>query len=261
MRVRHARGEYEVRFCPLADALADLGPAPWTITDEKVAAALAPVLPEGGERIAVGPGERSKSLATYERCVRWLSDQGADRNATIIALGGGVVGDLAGFVAATYMRGVRLIQIPTSLMAQVDSAIGGKVALDLQQGKNLIGSFHAPAEVRIAVEALATLEPRHFVNGMAEVLKYGFILEPHLVEVCLRDTLHAGHAELEAIVRRCVELKAHVVQEDEFEVAGTRAILNFGHTIGHAVEAATGYGPILHGEAVAIGMVVEAVLG
>jgi 3-dehydroquinate synthase len=172
-----------------------------------------------------------------------------------------VVGDLAGFVAASYMRGIRLVQIPTTLLAQVDSSVGGKVGVDLSSGKNLVGAFWPPVEVRIAVETLKTLPERHFWNGMAEVWKYGLILDESLFGRLLSTEPQPDEPAMERIIERCVELKAAVVEADEFESTGRRAILNFGHTIGHAIEQVTGYGPILHGEAIAAGMIYESMLG
>jgi 3-dehydroquinate synthase len=173
-----------------------------------------------------------------------------------VALGGGVVGDLAGFVAATYMRGVPLVQIPTSLLAQVDSSVGGKVGIDLPEGKNMVGAFYPPERVSICTETLDTLSQREFDNGMAEVWKAGFILDRSLV-----DRLVAKSLTRDEMVQRCIEIKRQVVEADEFETNGERAKLNFGHTVGHAVEKLTGYGPVLHGEAISIGMVIEARLG
>jgi 3-dehydroquinate synthase len=159
------------------------------------------------------------------------------------------------------MRGVRFIQIPTSLLAQVDSSVGGKVGIDLDCGKNLVGAFYPPIEVRLAEGALTHLPLRQFVNGMGEVWKYGAIMDAALFAQLLQKPPRPNDGNLSEIVRRCIALKAYVVQEDEFETTGLRAILNFGHTVAHAVEILTGYGPVLHGEAVAIGMVAESKLG
>lgn len=205
----------------------------------------------------VSAGEASKSLAQayslYAACTR----AGLERSSAVVALGGGVVGDLAGFVAATYLRGVRLIQVPTSLLAQVDSSVGGKTAVDLPEGKNLVGAFHQPTLVAADLEALSTLPRRELVAGMAEVVKHGLIrdadffrfLESHVDEILALD-----YNTLGSVVEVNCRIKAAVVSADERE-AGLRAILNMGHTVGHAVEAAMGYGTLLHGEAVSIGMV------
>lgn len=218
------------------------------VTDENVAAAW-PAFADTRKTIVVPPGEGSKRIPTYERVLESLAEAGADRSTPVVAWGGGVVGDLAGFAAGTYMRGVPLIQVPTSLLAMVDSSVGGKVGIDLAAGKNLAGAFVAPKDVYVATEFLATLPEREFRAGMAEVIKYGFIMDAPLL-----DTLGG---DLQPLVARCIALKVRVVDEDPYETLGRRAILNFGHTVGHAIEHATGYGPVLHGEAVAIGMAVE----
>ncbi|AIE85782.1 3-dehydroquinate synthase [Fimbriimonas ginsengisoli] len=258
MTIRHSFGSYEIVDTPLEALLNALPPSSFVITDQNVQAALSlPDLPT----LVLEPGEGNKSLAVYGRCLEWLAGAGASRRSTVVALGGGVVGDLAGFVAATYMRGVPFVQIPTTLLAQVDSSVGGKVGLDLQAGKNLVGDFYPPTEVRLCAEVLATLPERQFNAGMAEVWKYGAIMDADLYARLRRSRLHAGHPYLSAVVKRCIDLKAHIVEHDEFETTGLRAILNFGHTVAHAIESLTGYGPVLHGEAVAIGMVAEARLG
>ena len=257
IEVRHHAGAYEVRFVPRDDLLRDLPPNSFIITDANVAEALRPA----GPTLVLPPGETTKNLHAFGECLSWLAKTGASRKATIVALGGGVIGDLAGFVAASYMRGVRLLQIPTTLLAQVDSSVGGKVGIDLPEGKNLAGAFLAPSEVRICPEVLETLPARQFANGMAEVLKYGFILDADLHARLDREPLRPGHPELGDAVARCVRLKADVVEADEFETKGLRAALNYGHTVGHALEVITGYDELLHGEAIAVGMVVEARLG
>ena len=207
--------------------------------------------------IEIKAGEASKSLRTAEDCYEKLVKAGLDRKSFIVALGGGVVGDLGGFVAATYMRGIKYVQVPTSLLAQVDSSVGGKVAVNLKQGKNLVGVFYQPVLVICDVGTLVTLPEREYISGLAEVIKYGVIadsrffneLELHFSELSSR---HLG--VLEEVITRCCQIKADVVSRDETE-SGLRQILNFGHTIGHAIEAVCGYGRFLHGEAVAIGMV------
>ncbi len=250
MTVRHANGSYEIVATTLAEALSNLPSDCAVITDANVAAA-API--PDVPTLVLPAGEATKSLEWFGKSLGWLSQNGASRRTTIVALGGGVIGDLTGFVAAAYMRGVPCLQIPTSLLAMVDSSVGGKVAVDLPEGKNLAGAFWPPSEVRIPLDALKTLPPRQITNGLAEVLKYGFIMD----EPILKDPL----ADTRSTVLRCLALKAQVVEEDEYETNGRRAILNFGHTIGHAIERLTGYGPILHGEAIAVGMTIEAVLG
>jgi 3-dehydroquinate synthase len=190
----------------------------------------------------------------------WLA-QRASRSSRVVALGGGVVGDLAGFAAATFMRGVRLLQVPTSLMAMVDSSVGGKVGIDLAAGKNLAGAFWPPEKVQVPIDALGTLPSRHFTNGAAEVWKYAAIMDPALFDRLSSKPLALSDPNPAETVMRCIELKRVVVEGDEHETTGGRATLNFGHTVGHAIEQSMGYQGILHGEAVAIGMVAESLLG
>ena len=252
--VRHSRGEYAVEATDVRSVLAGLGEDDFVVTDENVGAALGV-----SDCLAVPAGEQSKSLRVFGEVLEWLA-QRAHRSSRVVALGGGVVGDLAGYAAASFMRGVRLLQVPTSLMAMVDSSVGGKVGIDLDGGKNLAGAFWPPEQVLVPLDALATLPARHFANGAAEVWKYGAILDSELFSRLESAPLAPG-VETGEVVFRCVELKRGVVEEDEHETTGRRAVLNFGHTVGHAIELATGYGPVLHGEAVAIGMVCEALLG
>ncbi|MCL4545705.1 MAG: 3-dehydroquinate synthase [Chloroflexi bacterium] len=205
-------------------------------------------------------GEESKTLETASGLWTWLASQRAERREPLIAFGGGVVGDVSGFVAATYMRGIPFIQIPTTLLAQVDSSIGGKVAIDHPLAKNLIGSFKAPEFVLVDTTLLASLPARQISSGWAEVLKHGVIFDEELFSLMEQEgaALRRVRPDLTlSTVRRSLEIKARVVQEDEFE-RGPRILLNLGHTLGHAVEAAAGYGHFLHGEAVSLGMVAEA---
>ncbi|MFN3429358.1 MAG: 3-dehydroquinate synthase, partial [Candidatus Sericytochromatia bacterium] len=213
-------------------------------------------------RLAVVPaGEGSKSLAEAARLYDAAVEAGLKRHHPIVALGGGVVGDLAGFIAATYQRGVPFVQVPTTLLAQIDSSVGGKVAINHPSGKNLIGAFYQPRLVLADTATLLTLSEREYLAGLGEMVKYGVIMDPGFfarLEAEVPRLLARDLPLLNALVRRCCELKAEVVQEDERETAGgRRAILNFGHTVGHAIEAIAGYGTVLHGEAVAIGMVAE----
>ena len=202
-------------------------------------------------------GEEQKSLASAERLYDWLIRVGTDRGDCVVAVGGGVVGDLAGFAAATFLRGLPLVHVPTTLLAQVDSSIGGKVAVNHRLGKNLVGAFHRPSLIVADTRVLRTLPAREYRSGWAEIVKIAMIADAQLFGV-LRDRAgallsQADEELLGRVIRRAVELKGAVVGEDERE-AGRRVILNYGHTIGHALEAATGYGSYLHGEAVAIGM-------
>jgi 3-dehydroquinate synthase len=206
------------------------------------------------------PGEPSKSFATLERVYERLVEAELDRTSPIFALGGGVVGDLAGFAAATYLRGLPLVQIPTSTVAQVDSALGGKTAVNHQAAKNLIGAFYQPRLIVADVATLTTLPEREFREGLAEVIKYGAIIDAPFVDWLEREMplIHARDpGRLTAMVARSLRHKAFVVSSDERE-GGLRKILNFGHTLGHALEAASDYGNYFHGEAVAIGMAAAA---
>ena len=212
--------------------------------------------------ILVEDGEKAKSWASLERVFDALLAAHCGRDSLIVALGGGVVGDLAGFAAAVYQRGIPFIQVPTTLLAQVDSSVGGKTAINHPRGKNMIGAFHQPLAVIADVGTLGTLPDREFRAGIAEVIKHGFILDLQFVgwlEANIGKLLARDRVALEHAVRRSCELKARVVAADERE-SGLRAILNFGHTFGHAIEAGMGYGEWLHGEAVASGMVMAAEL-
>ena len=210
--------------------------------------------------ITVPAGEISKRLAMVEKCYDQLAAHRLERKSFIVALGGGVVGDLAGFVAATYLRGIPFVQVPTTLLAQVDSSVGGKTGVNLKAGKNLAGSFYQPQIVLCDLDTLRTLPKREYISGLAEVIKYGIIYDAILfaqIERNLPKLLQRDAATLRTVVARCCEIKADVVGQDETE-SGLRAILNFGHTIGHAIENSSGYGKFLHGEAIAIGQVAAA---
>lgn len=210
------------------------------------------------ELMAVRPGEESKSIATTEMIYNRLAELAADRQTLIVAVGGGVVGDLAGFVAATYNRGLPFLQIPTTLLAMVDSSVGGKVGINLTAGKNLVGAFHQPRAVWINTHYLQTLPQREFRSGLAEVVKYGVILDADFFEWLESNherILQRDPPALEQIISRSCRLKADVVEKDEREETGLRAVLNYGHTFAHAYEVLAGYGSWLHGEAVAAGMI------
>lgn len=211
--------------------------------------------------IVVPAGERYKTLRTVERIYEKMLDSRIDRSGMVIGLGGGVVGDMAGFAAATYMRGIDFIQIPTSLLAQVDASIGGKTGVDLRRGKNLVGAFHQPKLVLIDLSALKTLPRREFRAGLAEIIKHGIIWDGDYFKFLEENMDAVKRLEpsiLERTIERSCEIKAAVVAQDERE-SGLRRILNFGHTAGHAIESLTGYRALLHGEAVAIGMVTAAI--
>ena len=239
------------------------------ITDSNVepryAGALRETLARGGitvDMVSVPAGEASKSLRQANRLFEKLPAFGLDRQSFIIALGGGVVGDLAGFVAASYLRGIALVQVPTSLLAQVDSSVGGKVGVNLPQGKNLVGAFYQPKLVLADTDTLSTLPDRELRSGFAEVIKHGAIRDADFFAWLERDykkVLALEPSAVARVVRRCCEIKAEVVSADERE-SGLRAILNFGHTLGHAMEALSEYVGVLHGEAISMGMCCGALL-
>jgi 3-dehydroquinate synthase len=226
--------------------------------------ALAPGLRERAIRgkILFDDRESSKRLATVEKICRALVRAGADRQSVLVAIGGGVVGDVAGFAAASYLRGVRLVHVPTTLVAQVDSSIGGKTGVDLPEGKNLVGAFYQPHLVVVDPELLRTLPDRQYRSGIYEVIKYGIIADVKLFEFLERHMermLGRDPSTIEWIVPRCIRAKAEIVRRDERE-SGLRQVLNLGHTFGHALEAATAYRRFLHGEAVAWGLIFATLL-
>ena len=204
--------------------------------------------------MVIAPGEERKNIKTVEAIYKAAVKAGLDRQSVIVALGGGVVGDLAGFAAATFMRGVAFVQAPTTLLAMVDSSVGGKTGFDLKEGKNLVGAFHQPRAVWIDVNTLKTLPAGHMANGLAEVIKYGVIKDEKLFGYLEKNAAKLGENELSRIIYRSCLIKSAVVSKDEFETKGLREILNFGHTFGHALETLNGYSGILHGQAVAVGM-------
>ena len=212
----------------------------------------------GVHRFCLPPGESTKSADWLGRLWEALAESGFDRTSGLIAVGGGVVGDLAGFAAATFMRGIPWYVVPTTLVAQVDSAIGGKVGINLPAGKNLAGAFWQPSEVWIDPQLLSTLPEREYLSGLAEVIKYGVIADADLFSLLEGNSakLRSRDPEiLREVILRCCQIKAEVVTADERETKSLRAKLNYGHTFGHAIEKVAGYGEFLHGEAVAIGMV------
>jgi 3-dehydroquinate synthase len=234
------------------------------ITDEHVqqpwAMSVAECLGADGvvvDLVVVEAGEMTKSVETADDLWKKFVDLGADRKTIVVAVGGGVIGDLAGFVAATYARGLALVQIPTTLLAQVDSSVGGKVGVNLPHAKNMVGAFWQPLGVLIDTAVLETLPPREYRSGLAEVVKYGVILDAEFfafLEAHVAGLVERHADVLRRVIARCCELKAQVVSKDEREETGLRAVLNYGHTFCHAFETLTGYKRFLHGEAVAIGM-------
>ncbi|MGA2193334.1 MAG: 3-dehydroquinate synthase [Nitrospirota bacterium] len=212
------------------------------------------------ELLVIPDGEEHKTLESASRAYDWLTMRRFDRTCALVALGGGVIGDLTGFVAATYLRGVPFVQVPTTLLSQVDSSVGGKTGVNHKLGKNMIGAFYQPVHVLADIDTLGTLPMEEFLSGMAEVIKYGVISDADFFEYIERNRGEILRKEPEAlthIIRRSCEIKASVVGRDERE-SGLRAILNFGHTVGHAVEALSNYTGYRHGEAVSIGMVAAA---
>src|SRR5579863_3445498 len=267
--VRAANGKYDVlcgrgalrelprvvsRICPADAAYLISSPRVWRHWGTRVERLLA-----GSQRatILIDDGETAKNLSTVERACRDLVRAGADRRSLLVAVGGGVVGDVVGFVAASYLRGVALIHVPTTVVAQVDSAIGGKTGVNLPEGKNLVGAFYPAKCVLADPELLATLPPREFRSGVYEIIKYGVIGDAPLfqfLEKNLEKVLRRERAALEYVIERSIAQKARVVSKDERE-SGLREILNFGHTFAHALESVTGYKTYLHGEAVGLGMI------
>jgi 3-dehydroquinate synthase len=276
IRVRSAAGEYAV-LCGagiLRDGAGEIeklgefssvhvltSPRVWRLVGKAVKAAIPRDVSKNVHLF--DDAETKKNMRTVELLCRKLTRAGADRKSLIVAVGGGVVGDVAGFVAASYLRGVALVHVPTTLVAQVDSSIGGKTGVNLPEGKNLVGAFYAPRLVLIDTDLLRTLPERQFRSGIAEVIKYGVIADAELfayLEQKMEKLLRQDRDALEYVIPRCVEIKAEVVSRDERE-SGLREILNFGHTFGHALESVTKYQRYLHGEAVAWGMIAAAALG
>ena len=229
------------------------------VTDRRVATCQAETLQAMfGEApmLVLAPGEETKSVSELGGVLEFLAKHGVDRSGVLWTVGGGVIGDLGGFAAASYLRGIEFIQVPTTLLAMVDSSVGGKTGINLAAGKNLAGAFHQPRGVFIDTSLLATLPAREFAAGMAEVIKYGLLGDAALFAQLERTPLTVTSAGLAEVIRRCCALKARIVEADERELAseGGRALLNLGHTFGHAIEQSAGYGTYLHGEAVAIGL-------
>ena len=276
IRVRSAYGDYQVicgagLLARAAEEIRALGgftnvfvvssPRVWRAVGRRVLRGLP--LADHKRVILFDDHEAAKQMKTVESLCRSLSRAGADRKSLLVAVGGGVVGDVAGFAAASYLRGVALAHVPTTLVAQVDSAIGGKTGVNLPGGKNLVGAFYAPRLVLVDPTTLRTLPQREFRGGMAEIIKYGAIADKALfsfLEKNLERLLKRDAALLAQVTRRCAVIKARVVSKDERE-SGLREILNFGHTFGHALESVTRYRRYQHGEAVAWGMMAAALLG
>jgi 3-dehydroquinate synthase len=265
--VRHALGAYDVHVRPglLAEAGAlvrgAIGERPLAVITDPTVAALFPRWRLGdlaGEPLLVPPGEAAKTREEWARLTDQLLERGLGRDGAILAVGGGSVGDLAGFVAATYLRGVPVVQVPTTLLAMLDASVGGKVAVDTPHGKNLVGAFHPPALVLADPATLVTLPEREYRAGLAEALKHGLVADAAYLEWIVAHARELGARDpsvLERLIARSVEIKAAVVGADERE-SGQRAILNAGHTVAHAIEQVSGF-TVLHGEAVGLGLVAE----
>ncbi len=253
-------------------ALRELGPL--LAERRRVAVVSQPVIAEhhgpavlaglpNAEVFRIGDGEQAKTLNTVEQLARDFASWGLLRDDAVVALGGGVVGDVAGFTTAVYHRGIAVVQVPTTLLAQIDAAVGGKTGVDLPEGKNLVGAFHQPMGVVVDVDTLETLPEREYRSGLGEVAKYALIARMTEEHTALADLVEQQAAGIRArdpeiltdLVSRCVELKADVVMRDPEERTGVRSILNYGHTLAHALETSTGYDDLLHGEAVALGLV------
>ena len=208
--------------------------------------------------VTVPAGEASKSMAVVEDVCREMLKFGLDRKSFLVALGGGVIGDLAGFAASIFLRGIPFIQVPTTVLSQVDSSVGGKTGVNTPEGKNLIGTFSQPALVLADVETLKSLPPREYGEGFAEIIKHAAIRNAAMFDDI--TAVAEGKGDLADLIRQNVEIKARIVEADEHETTGLRALLNFGHTIGHAIEASAGYGEMLHGEAIGLGMIAAAAI-
>jgi 3-dehydroquinate synthase len=263
-----AMGEYDVLVTQLeqvGNLLHERGlQNPIVVTDENVAKSYAKSVMESLERAGFAPkvitvlaGEAYKNLETIQKLWHAFLEQGLDRQSTVIALGGGVIGDIAGFTASTYMRGIHWVCVPTSLLSMVDASLGGKTGIDLPEGKNLIGSFYPPKLVLADPQVLRTLPEPEFISGLAEVVKHGIIADPELFDLCARG-LDCIKDQLEQTVRQAMAVKIRIIEEDPYE-KGYRAALNLGHTVGHSIELVSNF-QLRHGEAVAIGMVAEAKL-
>ena len=275
VRVRAAGGDYVVRCQPgllarmekQVEALGEFSSI-HVLTSPKVWRAVGDAVVQGFSRRRVQvhrfpDGEAAKNLRTVEMMARKLVRARADRHSLLIAVGGGVIGDVVGFVAASYLRGVGLMHVPTTVVAQVDSAVGGKTGVNLPEGKNLVGAFYPPQSVLVDPEVLKTLPEREFRGGLAEIIKYGVIADANLfayLEERMDEILARQPAPLEHVIRRSIAIKANVVSRDEKE-SSLREILNYGHTFAHALESATSYRKYQHGEAVAWGMMCAALLG
>ncbi len=262
--IRIGEGAFELAIAELKK-ISKLGRKVFCIADKSVVLAhesKIQILKDYAEIIEIEGGEKSKSLSMVGELCSILAQKNADRKSCLLALGGGVIGDLTGFVASAYMRGIDFYQMPTTLLAMVDSSVGGKTGVNIPEGKNLVGAFYQPCAVFADTSFLKTLPAREFAAGMAEVIKCGVLGDKKLFELLEKNKLTPRHSNLAEAIKRSCALKAKIVAADERETArdGGRALLNFGHTFGHAIEKCAGFGSYLHGEAVALGMLMAAIL-
>ena len=259
----HFVGESIAEIGQMLSDLTNVGRKSVLVTDEAVQAMMPKEFRSvfaAVPHLVLPSGEKTKSLEFFGNVLDFLASQRLDRGGVLWVLGGGVIGDLGGFAAASYLRGIEFVQVPTTLLAMVDSSIGGKTGINLAAGKNLVGAFHHPRTVFIATEFLRTLPPREFAAGMGEVIKYGMLGDASLFSYLEHAPLTQTSQELCVTIRRCCAMKGAIVRADERETAkeGGRALLNLGHTFAHAIEQVTGYGTYLHGEAVGVGLVAAA---
>ena len=257
MIIKHSTGSYSIEFATIDKMLESLSLDDRVVIDEIVARLYPDVASQFEHAFIFPSGETHKTLEQVQQIIMWLASKGTRRGHRLIALGGGVVGDAAGFAAAIYMRGIPFVQVPTTLLAMVDSSVGGKVGVDLPEGKNLVGAFKPPTRVVVCTEFTQTLPAPDFASGTAEIIKMGFIAAPDLLRRLEEKPLTPTSDELGEVIETSIAQKAIIVEEDEFELTGQRATLNFGHTVGHAIESAMDYKDIRHGEAISIGMVIE----
>lgn len=271
LTVELGKKSYPIHFvtgamADIKSALAEFaraGRASALVTDEGVTRAQGKFLAEafaGIPQLSVVTGEKAKSIEVYGQVLDFLAHNRIGRQGVLWVVGGGVPGDLGGFAAASFLRGIDYLQVPTTLLAMVDSSVGGKTGLNIAAGKNLVGAFHHPRAVFVATDFLATLPPREFAAGSAEIIKYGLLGDAALFARLEQSPLNPQSVDLPGVIRRCCEMKAGIVRADEFELAaeGGRALLNLGHTFGHAIEQVTGFKSYLHGEAVGVGLAAAA---
>ena len=260
INIQHASKICIVDFVNFEEIFNQIPQDAYWITDSKIYSLWQNNWPKNLNWYVLPSDERTKSFESYLQCIEWLFSQNADRNTTLVALGGGVITDLVGYVASSYKRGVNYYAIPTTLLGQVDASIGGKVGINLRYGKNLIGSFYPPEKILLCLDFLETLDLRQFNSGSAEIWKYAFIYKPELLHYLMDQPLRTNSKNLYEIIHDCISIKKHYIEIDEFDRTDQRSQLNFGHTIGHAIESVSGYQSLYHGEAISIGMILETIL-